>query len=208
MRSQVPPRVPPWAASPERAELLALYREADALTEGWACACTQGSEAERRLPRCCHFGITGREPYPTAVEVAEVRHAVRAAGLRTEGTKGRSRLEDRGRHGTAHRRSLPVVADGADPRAPELPEGARPCPLLSAEGRCRIYASRPFGCRTFFCLNADGPDGPRSRPARDAASAIGRRIADLSARFDPRDPRPRPLTHALSEAPGRRLSAR
>jgi Fe-S-cluster containining protein len=195
-----------WAESAERAELLALYREADALTEGWACGCTTGSEAERRRPRCCHFGVTGREPYPTAVEVAEVWHAVRAAGLRVEGAQGRSRREDAARpRGTRRGRALPVVTEEPD-AAPE--DGGRPCPLLSAEGRCRIYASRPFGCRTFFCQGAEGPEGSRSRPARDAASAIGRRIADLSARFDARDPRPRPLTHALSAAPGRRVSAR
>jgi uncharacterized protein len=181
MRSPVLPPVTPWAQSAERAELLALYREADALTCGWGCACTTGSEVERRAPRCCHFGVTGREPYPTAVEMAEVRHAVRSAGLKLD-------------HGLARGR-LPVLQHGSP--------DARPCPLLASDGRCRIYPSRPFGCRTFFCQDAEGPDGPRSRPARDAASAIGRRIADLAARFDPRDPRPRPLTRALSDAPGR-----
>jgi uncharacterized protein len=30
------------------------------------------------------------------------------------------------------------------------------CPLLQ-DGRCRIYASRPFGCRTHFCKPAGGP---------------------------------------------------
>jgi Fe-S-cluster containining protein len=34
------------------------------------------------------------------------------------------------------------------------PEGA--CPLLSPEGRCRIYEGRPFGCRTHFCKAAGG----------------------------------------------------
>jgi Fe-S-cluster containining protein len=69
---------------------------------------------------------------------------------------------------------------------PEL----RACPLLSSEGRCHIYASRPFGCRTFFC----GQKLPRSQ-----VNAIGRRIADLSAEFAPRDPGPRPLVKALGE---------
>lgn len=27
-----------------------------------------------------------------------------------------------------------------------------PCPLLDANGRCRVYEHRPFGCRTFFAL--------------------------------------------------------
>jgi hypothetical protein len=130
--------------------------------------------------------VTGREPYPTTVEIAEVRHALRSAGIRARDAKARTRL--------------PVVGDsGADGH-----RDARPCPLLSPEGLCRIYSSRPFGCRTYFCQDARGPGRPRSGPARDAASAIGRRIADLSARFDPRDPRPRPLTRALSEDPAGR----
>jgi len=174
---------PPWSESPVRAELLALYAEADALADGWTCACSTGSSAERQAPRCCHFGVTGREPYPTAVEIAEVRHAMRSAGIRVRDSSARARL--------------PVVV-GDDARA------ARPCPLLSAQGLCRIYPSRPFGCRTYFCPEAEGPGGPRSRPARDLASALGRRIADLSAQFDPRDPRPRPLTRALSEDPAGR----
>jgi Fe-S-cluster containining protein len=35
------------------------------------------------------------------------------------------------------------------------PEGA--CPLLSPNGKCTIYAHRPFGCRTHFCQAAGGP---------------------------------------------------
>jgi len=32
------------------------------------------------------------------------------------------------------------------------------CPMLeSATGRCLIYESRPFGCRTHFCQAAGGP---------------------------------------------------
>ncbi len=74
----------------------------------------------------------------------------------------------------------------------------RPCPLLSDSGRCRIYASRPLGCRTFFCQGAEAPFGARTKSPRDAASALGRRIADLSARFAPLDPLPRPLTRSLA----------
>jgi hypothetical protein len=47
---------------PARAELLALYHEADQLLASFACETSTD---------CCHFGRTGREPYPTAVEVAE-----------------------------------------------------------------------------------------------------------------------------------------
>lgn len=31
------------------------------------------------------------------------------------------------------------------------------CPMLDAGGLCQIYESRPFGCRTHFCVAAGGP---------------------------------------------------
>lgn len=34
------------------------------------------------------------------------------------------------------------------------PEGA--CPLLGRDGKCTVYAHRPFGCRTHFCEAAGG----------------------------------------------------
>jgi uncharacterized protein len=34
------------------------------------------------------------------------------------------------------------------------PDGA--CPLLGMDGRCTVYAHRPFGCRTHFCQAAGG----------------------------------------------------
>src|SRR5271156_2238443 len=101
---------PRWTESPARAALQELYAEVDALLGGWTCTCGSAS-AEAREARCCHFAVTGREPYPTAVELEEVRHGVRTAGLAPR-----------------DRRRLPVVT------APEL--GA--CPLLSADGLCRI----------------------------------------------------------------------
>jgi Fe-S-cluster containining protein len=162
---------PRWSQSPARAELLALYAEADALAEGWTCACSDEtscappSPGEAPASRCCLFGVTGREPYPTAVELEEVRHGMRTSGV-------------------VPSRRLPLV---------EL----RPCPLLSESGRCRIYASRPFGCRTFFCREAQAPFGARVKRPRDAVNAVGRRIADLSARFAPHDPHPRALTKSL-----------
>ena len=43
------------------------------------------------------------------------------------------------------RKSLPLKNDGS-------------CPLLHSEnGKCLIYESRPFGCRTHFCQAAGGP---------------------------------------------------
>jgi uncharacterized protein len=171
-RSPVPSR---WRRCPERAELLALYAEADALVAGWTCDCsTMASPGAPLQVRCCQFAVTGREPYPTAVELEEVRHAMRSAGIDASGFRA-----------------------PRDPRKLPLAAELRPCPLLSESGRCRIYASRPLGCRTFFCPTAEPPYGARIRTPRDEANAIGRRIADLSARFAPRDPHPRALTKSL-----------
>lgn len=156
-----------WNRSAHRARLLALYAEVDALLDGWTCACSRSGVGGTPEAQCCHFGVTGREPYPTAVELEEVRHAMRAASVAPR-----------------------------DPRKLPMAE-LRPCPLLSTEGRCRIYASRPFGCRTFFCEHGEAPYGAREKLPRDAINAIGRKIADLSAEVSPRDPRPRPLVRAL-----------
>jgi Fe-S-cluster containining protein len=144
--------------------LLELYGKADELVQGWVCSCAP--EGELPAP-CCRFSVSGHEPYPTAVEIEEVRHAVRAA-------------------------SVPV----RDPQRLPLAAG-RPCPLLSDAGLCRIYESRPFGCRTYFCEAAGGGTKVRGGWPRDAISAIGRQIADLSAIFSPRDPGPRQLSRAL-----------
>lgn len=38
---------------------------------------------------------------------------------------------------------------------PKRPDGA--CPMLDVTGKCLIYDSRPFGCRTHFCPAAGGP---------------------------------------------------
>jgi uncharacterized protein len=167
-----PPRAAHWPRSPARAELLALYAEADALLEGWTCSCSS-APIPGKAPEvpCCHFAVSGREPYPTAVELEEVRHAMRVTGITPP-----------------DRRKLPLATK----------RDRRPCPLLSQGGRCRIYASRPLGCRTFFCKDAaEAPFGAQARPPRDAMNAIGRRVADLSARFAPRDPQPRALTKSL-----------
>jgi hypothetical protein len=163
-----------WKDDPARRALFSLYADADALVADATCACTPGSETAtaeppgpgdraERVP-CCHFGVTGREPYPTAVELAEVEYALGMRGQRKKQT-----------------RRLPLVDE------------TRSCPLLSEDGRCTIYASRPLGCRTFFCDRGDGPP----RRARQPLLEIARRVADLSARAFPRDPRPRPLTGAL-----------
>jgi hypothetical protein len=105
------------------AELELVYREVDAAYEGAACP---------RSTECCRFGITGREPMLTSVELALVERALRA----------------RGGPVSARRRALPIAGD------------ERTCPMLEHEGRCAIYTARPLGCRTFFCDRADVPHPP------------------------------------------------
>lgn len=147
---------------PELVELRALYARIDRTLEGWTCDAST---------ECCRFGVTGREPYPTAVEIAELDRAVRARG------------------GLPKRRLRfgPAVSNG---------KGERPCALLGDDGRCLVYASRPFGCRTFFCERACGPVGQRADSGlpRAMIAEVGREIAALSARFAPADPGPRPIS--------------
>jgi len=143
----------PFRKHPTRALLRKLYDEVDALFSQLSC----DNSAE-----CCHFGMTGREPYPTAVELAELEVALLARPLPSK--KRLAMVEER-----------------------------RTCPLLGADGRCGAYASRPFGCRTFFCDLALG-----ERPPREEVQRISRAIAELSAVHAPRDPGPRPLSRALA----------
>lgn len=110
---------PSRAAPPALLEgLAAIYREADALLAGWSCA----NSAE-----CCRFGITGKTPYVTSLEVAGLQVALRAAGRRVEGLQS---------------------AAGRPPA-----EGA--CPFLGPQLRCTVYQARPLGCRTFYCHRAE-----------------------------------------------------
>ncbi len=160
-----------FKSKPElRAELLAIYAEADALMAPMSC---DGSTD------CCRFGVTGREPYPTAMEAAELLRAFAATGKRMPTTLNAA---PSGPNKKGKKKSLPLL------------DVERRCPMLSSEGRCIVYASRPFGCRTFFCNRAEGQEPPRGR-----VNELGRRIADLSARYEPRDPGPRPLTRLFKE---------
>lgn len=66
------------------------------------------------------------------------------------------------------------------------------CPLLGVDGRCTVYAHRPFGCRTHFCAEAGGMY-PR------------RHVADLIQRLEALDEKllgdgPRPIEGALDAA--------
>jgi uncharacterized protein len=148
----------PFRDHPVRTELRKLYDEVDALLSHLSC----DASAE-----CCDFSLTGREPYPTAVEIAELEIALERAPI-------------------SPKRRLELLSE-------------QRCPVLGDDGRCRAYASRPFGCRTFFCGRHRGGKAPRPQ-----VQQIGRRIADLSARFSPRDPGPRPLSNVLAPRAGRR----
>lgn len=77
------------------------------------------------------------------------------------------------------RRALPVRNDGA-------------CPLLDpATGKCLIYDSRPFGCRTHFCPAAGGP-----YPRRDVAGLI-HKLEEAALRLGGSEARP--LAPAIQE---------
>lgn len=55
------------------------------------------------------------------------------------------------------------------------PDGS--CPLLDAAGRCSVYDSRPFGCRTHFCKPAGGP------LARGEVRDLIQRLEDIDRRL-------------------------
>ena len=78
------------------------------------------------------------------------------------------------------RKSLPQPQNGA-------------CPMLQAEsGKCLIYESRPFGCRTHFCQNAGGPIG------RHELLPLIRRLEKVD--FDLGGDGPHPLPQAVAQA--------
>jgi Fe-S-cluster containining protein len=139
------------------AELSALYAEVDAVQADAVCPAST---------ECCRFGVTGREPYVTSIELAALERATARRG---------GPLSER-------RRALPLAGSGATERT---------CALLDRDGRCSVYESRPFGCRTYFCERASG-----SRLSRDELRDFVRRLAELAARHAPDGDRTRPLTRA------------
>ena len=78
-------------------------------------------------------------------------------------------------------------------KAPSRDDGA--CPLLDGDGRCLVYESRPFGCRTHFCSTAGGPY------QRTEVLDLIRRLEEIDARLGGDGPRPLPdaLVRALRE---------
>jgi Fe-S-cluster containining protein len=156
----------------ERRALRALYDETDALLRDHTCESSTD---------CCRFKKTGREPYPTAIELALLFEATRKKGVAHVAK-------------AAPKKRLPVLV---------VPDEGN-CPMLGQDGRCRVYEARPFGCRTFFCNRRMGP----AKMPRKEIVDLGRRIADLSARAFPRDPQARPLVRALEAGPQTLVRAR
>jgi uncharacterized protein len=146
--------------SPWLVELRALYARVDALYADWSCP----SSTE-----CCRFGITGRQPYVTTIELSAILHAL-------------ARLSDAP---PAHRRHpLPLVPGAEDERV---------CPLLGRDRRCTIYAERPFGCRTFYCGGATRGQGPVAAELQ----ALQLALSELAARHSLSGDETRPLVAAL-----------
>jgi len=163
------PRPPAPRANELLAELHAVYRDADRLYAGWSCP----SSTE-----CCRFGMTGREPYLTSIELGAVRKAVGARG------------------GMRSWKAAPPAADptwGARKVVLPVVRDERTCPLLDAAGRCAVYQARPLGCRTFFCDRAE----PGARVKQPELNALVRRIQAIAERHEPGGERGRPLTRAL-----------
>ena len=92
-------------------ELSRLYGELDAALGGWSCDASTD---------CCRFGVTGREPYPTAVERALLDRAIAARG------------------GLPKRRTLPLAAE----RRCALLDDAGKCLVYAA----RPFGCRTFFC--------------------------------------------------------------
>lgn len=120
-------------------ELRGVYRALDARLVGHSC---------ERSTECCRFGVTGREPYVTAIELEALDDALRARGRSLAALAQASSTEPRGassggRAGRGRARSLPMV---------DVDE--RRCPLLDERGACLAYEGRPLGCRTFYCSRA------------------------------------------------------
>lgn len=124
------------------AELFAIYADAEALLADWTCPAST---------ECCRFGLTGREPYVTSIELAAMkRELARIGGAR------------------AFRHAEPLAPPQPQNKKRRLAMAAdeRTCPLLNHEGRCSVYAARPLGCRTFFCERATSPSRARSTRGR------------------------------------------
>ncbi|MEP7120726.1 MAG: hypothetical protein ABJE95_07450 [Byssovorax sp.] len=155
--------------------LEAVLASADRAFAGWTCPAST---------ECCRFGVTGREPYVTSIEIALIRRAIAARG----GVKSWRRAGAIAATGdAADRRSLPIAVD------------ERRCPMLTDAGRCAVYAARPLGCRTFFCDRAS----PAGRVRHREIGALVRDVQAIAAQHAPAGDQGRPLTRALADLIGK-----
>jgi uncharacterized protein len=149
-----------------------VYRDVDAQLSNDTCPAST---------ECCRFGITGREPYVTSIEVALVERAVaRRGGARALG-RAPAPLES------------PAPADRKDKRRLAMVD-EEPCPLLDVKGRCSVYDARPFGCRTYFCERATRSSGLGQRDINEFV----RRIKDIAARHKLAGDQGKPLRRWLT----------
>jgi Fe-S-cluster containining protein len=71
------------------------------------------------------------------------------------------------------------------------------CPFLEADAkRCSVYASRPFGCRTFFCHRIRGP----AREPIEAVALLSGRLEGVAHSLDADCAGPKPLLRWAAEA--------
>ena len=113
-------RRPPTTHDELVSQLFEVYREADALYAGASCPAST---------ECCRFGITGREPYVTSIELAALKRAIAVRGGLRSWKRAPVASRDPSGASTSGVR-LPVVAE------------ERTCPMLDASGRCAVYDAR------------------------------------------------------------------
>jgi len=94
---------------------------------------------------------------------------------------GCCRFRESGREPWLGRAEADAVLRAIAARGGRLPRGGGEgdCPLLRADGGCSIYADRPFGCRTFFCVDATIPTPPRRRELERLTTAL-RALSDAT----------------------------
>lgn len=140
----------PGMTKEDRQRLLTQVREvyADLEKRPIERACAGRSE-------CCRFRLTGRTPFLTRGEALVAMQAARAAGRKTLSLGGGGGGRDRNRGGRGGEDGQGKSAAAASGSGKGAADGA--CPMLGADGRCTIYLSRPFACRTHFCEPAGGP---------------------------------------------------
>ncbi|MEZ4296059.1 MAG: YkgJ family cysteine cluster protein [Polyangiaceae bacterium] len=163
------------------AELHAIYDDAAALLADWTCPAST---------ECCRFGITGREPYVTSIELAAVERELRRIG----GARSF-------RQAAPLAPPEPAARGGGKKRRLAMANDERTCPLLDESGKCAVYAARPLGCRTFFCERASSPFRARSTrgralPQRELNDLV-QRVRAIAAKHRPQGDLGRALTRAL-----------